>query len=527
MGAQVLDLGGASDSDSDSSGLGAAAIVDYRMGARAGPDHKLPAKPGAAHALPASLLQHDADAWLFSAAPAAALPPPPQGAGFQYPELEGDAGLAAGALTSSGPEVGGAELLTGSAVDGSTHIGVSPGDAMFANAPPPARDRVAALCPTTVFGNTLPPLTCDDASASPAAAMFANALPPPDRDDVVGSPAAMMSASALPSAARDDTTASPAAASMFAIALPPVAGPQESPSPDRAGAVVQAGAAEFRAVHGKRGDALADAAGCGGSGLGSGSGSRPRTLRGARRGLRFDDPAPPAFVLPAAACAAPGTATSPEVSDAAVAQRGEAERAEAPASGSGSPRSAASTSAEGDARSPRTPGGVPGKGMSAAGLLRTPAPITFTPARSVARREADPDPTLEKQMLAGFPRSWGVRLGYLCSQGLPASCPTTPAVGVGLGLGPAFPVDTITPPPVSSPLLGHAGLAGTPCGSRCAGIASRWLQAVGAAGASSPAAGAFKPFPGGRLRDAAPSARPAAVLAMWRRVALCSGHVCT
>lgn len=540
MSAQVLDLAGAIDSDSGGSGLGAAAVGDQRWGGHAGAHRRAEsARPGAALALPASLLPEDADAWLFSAAPAAALPPPLQGAGSQNPELEGRVGPALGAQNSPRAE-------PGSALCGSIHPGAAPGGAMFANTlPPPACDNAAAPPPTAVSENALPPLTCDSADASPAAALFANALPPPARDDVALRPTAPTFACALPSPAWDGAAAAPGGA-LFADVLPPLTGPQGPISPpasstrrgdrpNQAGAIGPAGShasADTASVDGKPAEAIADAAG---RGEPDESGARrmggawpasepgpvpgPRAARGARRGLRFDDPAPPAFALPGAPRAAAGT--SPNSAAAAAARQGGAACADAPEPGGGSPSSAASASAEGGARPPHTPGAVPGKGASAAGPVRTPAPVSFTPARSVVQRGADPDLDIEEQVPPGSPHSWGVRLKCLGSQGLPISRPATPPAGPELGSGSEDPAG---PPPASSAWLGPAGLAGALRGSPSAGIARRWLQAAGAAGAGSPAGGTLKPFPGGRLRDAAPSARlepyrPAALAGMWRRAA--------
>ena len=547
MGAQVLDLGGASDSDSGSSGLGAA--VDQRWGRRAGPHRRASARPGAARALPVSLLPDDADAWLFSAAPAAALPPPLQGAGFHNPEPEGRAGPALGARKSPGGEPGSAEAPTGSAPRGSAHPGAAPDSGMFANTlPPPARDNAAAPPPTAVFENALPPLTRDEAAASPASAMFANALPPPARDDFAPQPAASMFANALPPPAWDGGAAAPGGA-LFANALPPIAGPQGPISPpasfthpgdrpNQAGTVAPPGSnasVDTASLRGKPVEVLADAAGhgepdkagarrMGGAWPGSEPGplAGPRSLKGARRGLRFDDPAPPAFVLPGAPCAAGGIGTPSGSPAAAMVRQGGAECADAPESGNGSPGSAASASAEGDARSPHTPGGVPGKVSSAAGPVRTPAPVSFTPARSVARRGAELDVHLKEQVSPGSQRSGGVRLDHLGSQGLPVSRPATPPAGPQLGLGSGTPasIDAAMSPTASSAWLGPAGLAGALRGSPGAGIARRWLQAAGGAGALDAAAGTSNQFPGGRLRDAAPSARPepyrpAALAAMW------------
>ena len=550
MGAQMLDLGGASDSDSGSSGLGGGpAAVDQRWGGRAGPHRRASARPGAARALPASLLPDDADAWLFSAAPAAALPPPVQGSGFQDPEPEGRAGPALGARKSPGREPGRAEAPAGSAPCGSAHPGAAPDSGMFANTlPPPARDEAAAPPPTAVSENALPPRTRDEAAASPAGAMFANALPPPARDDFAPQPAASMFANALPPPAWDGGAAAPGGA-LFANALPPIAGPQGPISlpascthpgdrPNHAGAVAPPGSnasVDTASLRGKPVGALADAAGhgepdeagarrMGGAWPGSEPGlvPGPRALRGARRGLRFDDPAPPAFVLLGAPCAAGGIGTPSGSTAAAVVRQGAAKCADAPEPGGGSPGSAASASAEGAARSPHTPGGVLGKGTSAAGPVRTPAPVRFTPARSVARRGADPDVHLEGQVSQGSQRSGGVRLDHLGSQGLPVPRPATPPAGPQLGLGSETPAasDAAMSPPASSAWSGPAGLAGALRGSPGAGIARRWLQAAGGAGALDAAAGTSNHFPGGRLRDAAPSARPepyrlTALAAMW------------
>ncbi|KAK9824968.1 hypothetical protein WJX81_000040 [Elliptochloris bilobata] len=96
---EVLDLGGGSDSDSRSSAGGAAGIMDYRKGAGTGPAHRRPSDPGAVHALPVSLLPPNADDWLFSARPAAALPPPLPAAGLALPS-----GGAGGAVERAGGE---------------------------------------------------------------------------------------------------------------------------------------------------------------------------------------------------------------------------------------------------------------------------------------------------------------------------------------------------------------------------------------------------------------------------------------
>ena len=522
MGAQVLDLGGASDSDSGSSGLGAA--VDQRWGGRAGRHCTASARPGAARALPASLLPGDADAWLFSSAPAAALPPPLQGAGCQNPDLQGGAGLALGAQNSPEAEPGSAEPPIGSSLCKGGDPSTTPGGSMFANTlPPPACDNTAAPPPTAVFGNALPQLANDSAAELPAAAMFANALLPP---------------------AWDNAAAAPGVA-LFANALPPIAGPQGvAPSPHSsftrpgdclmanpnqagAGAAGSKASVDTVSVHSTPAEALLGAAGNGERGEAGASrvgdaAPGPKTLRGARRGLRFDDPAPPAFVLPGGLSRASGCGTSPASPAAAAAQQGGAECAEAPPPGGGSPGSAAGAHAEGDARSPHTPGGVPGKESDAAGPVRTPAPVRFTPARSLARHGEDPDPTIEEQMSPGSQGSWGMRPGFLGSQGLPICSPAIPSAGPELDSGSETPaaMGAATPPLASSPWSGPAGLAGALRGSPSAGIARRWLQAAGAAGTYDPAAGTSNTFPGGRLRDAAPSARPepyrpTALAAIW------------
>ena len=212
-------------------------------------------------ALPVSLLPPAADDWLFSARPAAALPLPPAGSGSGAGTH--DCAPPSSALPGTGRDCGGA----------------SPSASAL---PPPAE-----------------PESLNHPTPEPFAAAFANALPPVAGRAVPPAPAALPGVHQGVAWVNPIPTPAPAAAA-FVNALPPVA-------PSDAGQWQDAGGrGEERQTAWEHSESR--------EGLGrvplEGSGLGNRAPRGARRGLVFEDPMPPA-------CA--GSAAAKSVADSAAA----------------------------------------------------------------------------------------------------------------------------------------------------------------------------------------------------------------
>lgn len=210
-------------------------------------------------ALPVSLLPPAADDWLFSARPAAALPLPPAGSGSG--DGAHDSAPPSSALPGTGRDCGGA----------------SP----FASAlPPPAEPRRKPQ-----RGEPL-----KDPVPEPSAAAFANALPPVAGRAVPPAPAALPGVHQGVAWVNPIPTPAPATAA-FLNALPPVAASDAGQRQDAGGRGEKSRPAWGR-CESREGLGRVPL-----EGLGLGN----RAPRGARRGLLFEDPMPPACAGSAAA----------------------------------------------------------------------------------------------------------------------------------------------------------------------------------------------------------------------------------